>query len=81
MSDRIKVTPSQLRVLRSAKARNVYRSERGHDLYTCYDSGKKVTAIVSRLVTLGLLSIGERKLLQRLWHVTEQGDQVLSRYP
>lgn len=47
----------------------------------CYDSGKKVTAIVSRLVALGLLSIGESKLLQRLWHVTEQGDQVLARYP
>lgn len=85
MTVTIKLTPAQLVVLRNAKAGHVYRSERGHDLYACYDRAqgviggyKKVTAIVDRLSTLGLLRIGEPHVMQRPWHVTEQGDQVLS---
>lgn len=78
----IKLTPPQLTVLRDAKAGHVYRSERGMDLYDCYDraqgGNKKVTAIVDRLSALGLLRIGEQKVTERPWHVTEQGDQVLA---
>lgn len=76
-----KLTPTQLTVLRDAKAGHVYRSERGYDLYACYDraqADKKVTAIVERLSTLGLVRIGEQRVMQRAWHVTEQGEQVLS---
>jgi hypothetical protein len=81
------LTPSQLMVLRSAKAGNVYRSERGGDLYACYDRSqvtrgrhKRVTAIVDRLSALGLLRIGEHAaaVMQRPWHVTEAGDQLLA---
>jgi hypothetical protein len=79
------LTPAQLTVLRNAKAGHVYRSERGHDLYACYDRAqadrgrhKKVTAIVDRLYTLGLLQIGDPSVMTRPWHVTEKGDQVLA---
>ena len=77
----MKLTPTQFAVLSDAKAGHVYRSERGHDLYDCYDHAqarKKVTAIVERLSALGLLRIGESVGMQRPWHVTAQGDQVLS---
>jgi hypothetical protein len=76
-----KLTLLQLGVLRDAKAGHVYRSERGNDLYSCYDraqANKKVTAIVERLYALGLLSIGEQAGMQRPWHVTKQGDQMLA---
>lgn len=81
MTDAIKLTPAQLTVLRDAKAGHVYRSERGHDLYDCYDraqADKKVTAIVGRLSALGLLRIGDQKVMQRSWHVTEQGERILA---
>lgn len=77
-----KLTAVQRTVLLDARAGHVYRSERGHDLYTCYDraqGNKKVTASVNRLSTLGLLRIGEQNGLQRSWHVTAQGDRALSR--
>jgi hypothetical protein len=80
------LTPSQLTILRSAKAGNVYRSERGGDLYECYDRSqvtrgrhKKVTAIVDRLSALGLLRIGEQSVMTRAWHVTDAGEQVLAK--
>ena len=81
----IKLTDVQWTVLRNAKAGHVYRSERGHDLYACYDRAqadrgrhKKVTAIVERLSTLGLLRIGEQSVMQRPWHVTEAGEKALA---
>jgi len=81
----VKLTPTQLTVLRDAKAGHVYRSESGFDLYDCYDRAnrvngrnKKVTAIVHRLSSLGLLSIGEQLLMTRPWHVTSKGDEVLA---
>jgi hypothetical protein len=77
----VKLTATQLTVLRDAKAGHVYRSERGHNLYACYDrakANKKVTAIVHRLSAIGLLRIGEQQGMERPWHVTGQGDQVLS---
>lgn len=70
-----------LAVLRSAKAGHVYRSESGLDLYACYDrarGNKRVTAVVDRLSALGLLRIGEQLLMQRPWHVTELGEQLLT---
>ena len=77
-----KLTPTQLAVLRDAKAGHVYRSERGHDLYACYDrardGNKKVTAVVERLSTLDLLRIGDQQGMERPWHVTRQGDEALS---
>ena len=82
MTATIKLTPTQLAVLRDAKAGLVYRSERGHDLYACYDrwrgGNKKVTSIVKRLSTLNLLRIGDQQGMERPWHVTPQGDQVLA---
>lgn len=81
-----KLTATQLAVLRDAKAGHVYRSERGHDLYACYDRAqrprgqdKRVTAIVERLSTLGLLQIGERHVMQRSWQVTAQGEHEIQR--
>ena len=81
----IKLTPIQWTVLRNAKEGNVYRSERGGDLYDCYDRAqatgarhKKVTAIVDRLSALGLLKIGEQSVMTRPWHVTEKGEQALA---
>jgi hypothetical protein len=78
----IRLTPSQLTVLRDAKDGHVYRSERGHDLYACYDragnGNKKVSAIVQRLCDLGLLRIGESAMMHRPWHVTELGIEVLA---
>ena len=78
------LTPTQLTVLRNAKAGHIYRSERGGDLYECYDRSqvthgrhKKVTAIVDRLSSLGLLQIGEESVMQRAWHITEKGLQAL----
>lgn len=77
-----KLTATQLTVLRDAKAGHVYRSERGHDLYACYDraqgGNKKVTAIVARLSALDLLRVGDPQGMQRQWHVTRQGDEALS---
>lgn len=81
MTAAIKLTLPQLTVLRDAKAGHVYRSERGYDLYACYDraqANKKVTAVVNRLSILGLVRIGEQKVMERPWHVTEQGEHVLS---
>ena len=81
MTAQPKLTLAQLTVLRDAKAGHVYRSESGLDLYACYDraqNSKKVTAVVERLSTLGLLRIGEQWMMQRPWHVTQQGDQVLA---
>jgi hypothetical protein len=79
------LTPTELTVLRNAKAGHVYRSERGHDLYDCYDRSqvtrgrhKKVTTIVKRLSSLGLLRIGEPSVMTRPWHVTEAGDKALA---
>jgi hypothetical protein len=75
-----KLTPNQWTVLRNAKAGQVYRSESGHDLYACYDQAqkrKRVTTVVARLCTLGLLKIGEQDRMQRPWHVTERGEKVL----
>ena len=78
----IKLTARQWTVLRDARDGHVYRSERGHDLYACYDraqsANKKVTAIVDRLCALGLLQIGERGPMQRAWLVTEKGSQMLA---
>jgi hypothetical protein len=80
-----RLTPTPRIVLRDAKDGHVYRSERGYDLYACYDQAqqaggrdKKVTAVVGRLCALGLLRIGEPAGMHRLWHVTEQGAQVLA---
>jgi hypothetical protein len=76
-----KLTSSQATVLRNAQAGHVYRSERGHDLYACYDSAqgrKKVTAIVARLSDAGLLRVGDLSGGQRPWLVTAQGAQVLA---
>jgi len=77
-----KLTPMQLTVLRDAGAGYVYRSERGHDLYACYDraggGNKKVTAVVDRLYALGLLRIGPQDRMQRPWLVTEQGLRALA---
>ena len=75
-----KLTSSQWTVLRNAQAGHVYRSERGYDLYACYDaaqSRKKVTAIVGRLSDAGLLRIGEEAGGQRPWLITAQGAQAL----
>lgn len=78
----MKISLPQLAVLRAAKAGCVYRSERGHDLYACYNragnGNKKVTAIVERLSALGLLRIGEQAGMERPWHVTEQGAKLLA---
>jgi hypothetical protein len=77
----IKLTPTQLSVLRDVQAGHVYRSERGHDLYACYDraqGNKKVTAIVERLSKLGLVRIGDQHVMARPWYVTASGEQVLS---
>jgi hypothetical protein len=78
----IKLTTSQWTVLRDARDGHVYRSERGHDLYACYDraqsANKKVTAIVERLSALGLLRIGEQAGMERPWHVTEEGSKTLT---
>jgi hypothetical protein len=77
-----KLTPTQLTVLRDAKAGHVYRSESGHDLYACYSraggGNKKVTAVVDRLSALGLLRIGPQDRMLRPWLVTEQGEEVLA---
>lgn len=77
-----KLTPSQWTVLCDARNGHVYRSERGHDLYACYNRAqscnKKVTAIVERLSALGLLRIGEQAGMERPWHVTEQGAKALA---
>jgi hypothetical protein len=76
-----KLTPPQLAVLRAAKAGHVYRSERGHDLYACYDrarGNKNVTAVVERLSARGFLRIGDQQVMERPWHVTVQGDQALA---
>lgn len=76
-----KLTPTQLTVLRDAKAGHVYRSESCHDLYACYDraqANKKVTATVDRLSMRGLLRIGAQTGMQRPWVVTEEGEQVLA---
>jgi len=82
------LTPTQLTVLRNVKAGHVYRSERGGDLYECYDRSqvtrgrhKKVTAIVERLCALGLLRIGEHSaaVMQRPWHVSDAGEQALAK--
>ncbi len=78
----LKLTQPQWTVLRDAKDGHVYRSERGYDLYACYDraqgGNKKVTAIVERLCALGLLRIGEQDQMNRSWHVTERGAEVLA---
>ena len=78
----IKLTPTQWTVLRDAKNGHVYRSERGFDLYDCYDraqgGNKKVTAIVAKLCSLGLLRIGDLTHMNRTWHVTDQGDKALA---
>ena len=77
-----KLTSTQLTVLRDAQAGHVYRSERGHDLYACYDraggGNKKVTAVVARLCALGLLRIGNPQGMSRPWLVTSQGDQTIA---
>jgi hypothetical protein len=77
-----KLTPVQLTVLTHASAGEVYRSERGHDLYACYDraqGNKRVTAIVDRLSTLGLIAIGEQRIMQRAWNITGEGLLVIKR--
>jgi len=78
----VKLTKRQWAVLRDAKDGHVYRSERGLDLYACYDraqdGNKKVTAVVERLYALGLLKIGEQAGMLRPWHVTEQGAEALA---
>ena len=79
------LTPAQLTVLRNAKAGHVYRSERGHDLYACYDRAqnnrgrdKNVTAVVKRLSAQGFLRIGDQSVMTRPWHVTEAGEKALA---
>jgi hypothetical protein len=79
----IRLTPPQLTVLRDTRDGHVYRSERGHDLYACYDrargGNKKVSAIVERLSALGLVRIGEQgSTMSRPWHVTGLGIEVLA---
>lgn len=82
----IKLTDVQWTVLRNAKAGHVYRSERGGDLYECYDGAqrttygvpKKVTKIVDRLYAQGLLRIGETNVMQRPWLVTDKGERVIA---
>lgn len=76
---KLKLTPTQLTVLRDTAADHVYRSERGHDLYACYDRAqgrKRVTAIVERLSRLDLVRISDQRGMERPWHVTAQGEQA-----
>lgn len=80
----MKLTPNQQRVLSAVKAGQVYRSERGVDLYACYDKTawphRKVTSIIDRLYKASFVRIGDQAQLQRPLLITEEGLRALEEY-
>ena len=78
-----KLTPTQLAVLREAKAGTLYRSQEGGTLYDSFNAAhKKVNRQVDALTALNppLIRIGERDRWSRPWHITEEGEHVLAEY-
>ncbi len=81
----IRLTPSQVSVLRAAARGDLCRSESGADLYACYIRGQRraVTSVVDRLFALepSLLRIGERERFTRPILLTVDGEAELAKHP
>lgn len=78
-----KLTPTQLAVLREAKAGTLYRSESIGTLYDSFTADhKKVNRQVDVLAhaTPPMIRIGSTERLIRPWHITEEGERVLAEH-